>query len=178
MFSNSLFWSLDLLRYLLILHRWFFNLIFLTLRPFLSFWYEIELNLIIVWSEVDMQGEVLIFIILAEHLEAVLDNEIVGVIFGHTELEHVSILLTGHPSLIDHHGHPHWILAFFLLLFLPLLLRDALNVDIMGSRFPLSPNKHLNIEFGHSLLKGNLLQVQPSVMLLQLRELSTQPHPP
>lgn len=124
-----------------------------------------------------MQCEVVVLIIFAEHGEAVLDDEVVVGFLGDAELEHVSVLLAGHPCLINHHGHPHRVLAFLLLLFLPLVLGQSLDVDIMGSGFSLAPHKHLHIEFGNALLEGHLSEVRPPAMLLQLRELDTPPHP-
>lgn len=124
-----------------------------------------------------MQCEVVILVIFAEHGEAILDDEVVVAIFGNAELEHVSVLLAGHPCLIDHHWHPHGVLAFLLLLLLPLVLGQSLDIDIMGARFALAPHEHFHIKLGHAFLEGHLSEIGPSAMLLQLRELDAPPHP-
>lgn len=99
--------------------------------PILALGQEIELNFIVVWPDIDMQCEVVVLIIFAEHGETILDDEVVGGFLGDAELEHVSVFLAGHPCLVDHHGHPHRVLAFLLLLFLPLVLGQSLDVDIV-----------------------------------------------
>jgi hypothetical protein len=60
-----------------------------------------------------------------------------------------------------------------LLLLLPVLRRDSLDIEGVAFGISFSSDKDLDIESSYSFCEGELLKIKPSIILFQLRKLKT-----